>query len=310
MVGFARPIIAFFSLGIYKKLRSKKPSLKLKLDEYGLHRYVICLVHLLNQAGREVHVQLCISPSLLNDLHLGRNWKPYEALLLRHPAVSFCFNRKGAIPLSSDYFSERAKSPESYRIPIGPHPFFKHIITPPTPDSVRRVFWTGRHTEEYNRQFNTSLWNMPGRGETLQHLEQHCPDVILLKTKSAEFCGLLYYADFFICLPGMFMPLCHTLYEAMSYQAIPICHTHYLSEVDSELREILSPYSWNTHSELTQLIQNLQQSAPSELEKLTKTKLRRYQESFLTPDFIEEQIRNSRHVFICAEEKSVTLKSA
>ena len=246
MVQFIRPFIALFSLGIYKKLRPKGQSLKLLLDEHGLHRYVICLIHLLNQNGRETHVQLCITPSLLNGLHLGRNWKPYEALLLRHPSVSFCISRRGAIPLSSDYFSDLARSPQSYRIPIGPHPFFVRKKVALQPQLKRRIFWTGNHTSNYTRNFDPVLWSMPERGETLSHLTKYCPDVILPKTSSAEFCERLSNADFFICLPGMFMPLCHTLYEAMSYRTIPICHIQYLAELDSDLQAILLPYSWNT----------------------------------------------------------------
>lgn len=309
MVRFVRPVIAFFALGLYKKMRPQKEPLKLKLDEHSLHRYVICLIHLLHQNDREVHVQLCMTQSLLNGLHLGRNWKPYEALLLRHPSVSFCFSQKGAIFLSSDYFSELAHSPESYRIPIGTHPLFERRQVAFQPELKKRIFWTGNHTSEYTQQFDTNLWNMPERGETLRYLKQHCPDVILPKTSPANFCSLLSYADFFICLPGMFMPLCHTLYEAISYQTIPVCHTHYLSEVDSDLRAILSPYSWNTHSELIQLIQHLQQSAPNELEKQTKANLLRYLKTSLTSGFIESRIRNSRHVFICAEEKSIASKT-
>ena len=306
-----RALICFIQFRLFHKLSLGKQAddeISLRLQANQLHRYVICMVNLLNQGRKSTKLTLCLDASLLSQLHLGRHWKPYNTSLLTSSKVRFRpkFLEKEWIECSIDYFSPEAKDETCFRVPIGVHPLFWTWRHPEVQSRDKGAFFAGDAGNAYD-EFEESKWGMPSRNTALEYLQQSGYDEnVSLRIPTEKYLEHLQDHTFFIALSGVSMPLCHSLYEAVYFQCIPLVHTNMLEHVDSYLSKILRPYAWSSLAELAQFLQNSHKVDAHDLH-CTRGKLKAYWDEKLNPVELTNRIQQAKKIYLCAEEKSVAL---
>lgn len=305
-----RATACYFQFKLWKKsprkLARANKTLFLDLPSEGLHRYILTLLHQLN-AQEEAHcIVLPLKLSLLSALYSARNWKPYERALLDDPRILFTARSYEAnwLPCSIDYFKESEAA--AYRVPLGPHPTF-YEYTLPALSKNPTVFWAGNLRDAYEFEFDEALWEMPNRSRIVNHLTANHPQVVKGRISREEFIQSLATYQFYLCLPGMFMPLCHTVYECLILGCIPILHKEYMKWMPEAFQEIIAPFSWQHFEDLDELIVRIEHGLEDERRENTSAKLQSYQIEHLSGEAIFEKMVNSNELLICAEERSVQL---
>jgi len=305
-----RAIACYFQFKLWKKSPRKQgrasKAIYLDLPSEGLHRYILTLLHQLNVQEEEYLIVLPLKLSLLSALYSARNWKPYERALLDDPKILFASrgHQTKWVNCSIDYFKETSAT--IYRVPVGPHPTF-YDYSLPDPSKIQTVFWAGNLRDAYEFEFDEALWNMPNRAKIVNHLTANHPQVVKGRISREEFIQSLANHHFYLCLPGMFMPLCHTVYECLILGCIPILHKEYMKWMPEEFQDIITPFSWQHFKELSHLIERIESGAEDGTYEAVSKSLENYQKKQLGGDAIFEKMVKSAEVLICAEERSVQL---
>jgi len=178
--------------------------------------------------------------------------RPFWRMLSFHEGVE---GASGSIPLSPDYFTE-SPSPHSFRIPMTMHPLLYHSglwNAPLDACNLRSgVFFAGNFDEsEYCNSLLNNLFGCPSRVQMLDGVRQNLSGLCQYPRteKELEQCqggNHIIYVDrkyfsvpqekircvlskfaFFLAHPGVVMPLCHNVVEALSAGCIPILHEGY-----------------------------------------------------------------------------------
>lgn len=283
----------------------------LNIDESVLHRYILCNSNLLNQRDCVIQTILPLNLSLLAELHKGRNWKPYEIALLNSEFFLWEWPLKDRPwkQVSSNYFAQRVKE-KTFRVPIGPHPlFWKWEHPDPSVKKSKDFFFAGAIHDGYNA-FDEEIWQMPNRIRTFEYLLHAFPSQFTKKRKPQEaYLRMLKEHHFFIGLPGVCMPLCHNIYEAIYFQCTPLLHANTLQYIDKKLQAIIEPYCWNSLANLQDILISIQKGTYKPHYTRLQIELEAYWQSELTPEALFRKIELADSILICAEEKSVSLIS-
>lgn len=141
-----------------------------------------------------------------------------------------------------------AAVPDSYLIPYCPHPRNFGAAKPLRPNNDKRpvrVFFSGNVEFVKDPELVQRLYDIPSRDTTVGYLRETFPRALWLEAlkdragwqREAGSWPLVFAtakgdprnwlrelgdADFFVCLPGSHMPMCHNAIEAMMSGAIPI----------------------------------------------------------------------------------------
>lgn len=103
------------------------------------------------------------------------------------------------------------------------------------------------------------------------------------------------------------MPLCHNLYESMTFGCIPLVHANYSKWLDPKLQELLTPVTFTSDEQLLEWISNIQ-AGQFVLDRIGLAQsLMNYCHHALSWVAIRDGIENSKTALLCAEEYSVHL---
>ena len=155
-----------------------------------------------------------------------------------------------------DYAERRPSKPHEIALPYFAHPTIqaKHEFSPPTDPAAERpvrIFFAGNtRAKKYSAGPVKEKYLMMPRNQVLQHVRNHlAPADIRVPTSNSElaridrttfFCAegrhfripfenwlaTMRQADFFLACPGVAMPLCHNLLEALLCGTVPILEYH------------------------------------------------------------------------------------
>lgn len=148
---------------------------------------------------------------------------------------------------------------------------------------------------------------MPSRIESINFLKMSGLGAIVTERMTPEeYQEKLKIHRYFLAFPGMHMPLCHNIFEAIFSGCIPISHSNYLNLLPIEIHEPLAPFSWNTHSELINLIHRLTEGndAGNDEEKAVIA-LQSYTHSYFHSSKLTDSLSRSKTILICGEEYSL-----
>jgi len=241
------------------------------------------------------------------------------------------------LQLSTNYFKELLSntcSGDSYHFPIGMHPLQYHLKTDEieyqTNNRSNTLFFSGNfNAKHYTRFSKTDIFKMPNRIEIFDHLLQsglslvRNPDTNQLETEffdhqlvicNTDCCKvphgkwrfILSRMDFVLGLPGIIVPFCHSIVEAMSVGAIPVLHENYAA--------LFRPPLINKQDCLTFTgLENLKEVCEVALKLPDSEKIRlragvyRYYEAHLTPQAVVEKIIKPelKIVYLQAEQHSL-----
>ncbi|RYZ23989.1 MAG: hypothetical protein EOO16_02670 [Chitinophagaceae bacterium] len=239
---------------------NRKPAVWFDLNNNTYVRYLYILFKYFESAGYQVYV----NGNLRFLLSLGDDYSRFiieeeQVLFSAEPpagAITFTDGRRrtpGQRQLSNDYFREEPGS-ANYHIPIGMHPhMYKYgWWNAPYDDSQRKrsVFFAGNFDPNDYKIFSaTGRFTMMDRLVVAEAVKK-LPECRFPKTpaelesgrrhgsidivdkanfvvEQSELRQLIAQYSFFIACPGVFMPLSHNIYEAMSVGTIPILHEEY-----------------------------------------------------------------------------------
>lgn len=304
-----RGVVCIVQFSLWKRLSppEDEKTIYIKLKRQDIHRYVEGLIRLLERDGNAVHLVLPMNFALLAFLHEGRNWRPYNTQLLTRPNVFFSWHLSGDEwkTVSIDYFNP-VPPPSYFRIPIGPHPLFFEWSHPPQIEKSGHAFFAGNMSEAY-AEFDEEFWGMPSRLNSIQYLQEYGGEKYVSdRIDTQHYLEGLNSHTFFICLSGLHMPLCHSLYEALYFQCIPLVHQKLLHFIDSELANLLAPYAWENNADLLDKLGEFEDHDPDQI-KITQVRMREYWSTLLNPKHLYNSIHNADCILLCAEEKSVKL---
>jgi hypothetical protein len=241
------------------------------------------------------------------------------------------------LKLSTHFFKEllsNTHSVNSYHFPIGMHPLQYHLKTDEIEYQVNNrsntLFFSGNfNPKHYTRFSKTGIFKMPNRIEIFDHLLQsglsmvRNPDVNQLETNffnhqvvicNTDCCKvphgkwrfILSRMDFMLGLPGVIVPFCHSIVEAMSVGTIPILHESYASLFRPPLKNKQDCLTFTSLENLEEICE-----VALELTEAEKTRLRagvtRYYETHLTPQAVVENMIKPelKTVYLQAEQHSL-----
>ena len=270
------------------------------LDAIAIHRYVLSLHRIALRNGEDLILHTSI-PSVIKAHNIDHGH--YHSMAYDECSVSFTNPKGKATILDHHYFQHS----DDYRIPIGFHPLF----IPPNSVSISEkklgsVQFLG-YTHPMYERFDSEFWHMPTRLATLNLIQESHPELGLLIPEIDKYRDLLLETQYFICLPGVCMPLCHNLYECVICGCIPVLHFNYAKWLDPELQSLLKPVTYHNDNELLEWISRIKSghfiSRPDEL----ALDLMAHCKTSLSWPYIKSSLINSEKALICAEEISVKL---
>lgn len=113
---------------------------------------------------------------------------------------------------------------------------------------------------------------------------------------------------FFLCAPGVFMPLCHNLVEAMSVGTIPLIQRSYVDLMQPNLEHGKNAMIFESESDLLAILREAMGMSKDNIERMSLEVISYYQRN-LTPRAIVENLQRPglRKIRMLAGERSVAL---
>ena len=113
---------------------------------------------------------------------------------------------------------------------------------------------------------------------------------------------------FFLCAPGVFMPLCHNLIEAMSVGAIPLIQRSYAELLEPPLEHGVNAMVFNGEDDLLPCVNEALHMDPIEITDM-KQRVLDYYEQYLTPSAVVSRILapETKEIRLLTGKKSVDM---
>lgn len=131
-----------------------------------------------------------------------------------------------------------------------------------------------------------------------------------VRIEFADWLGTIAAADFFLCPPGIVMPMCHNIIEAMAVGTIPI--TNYPEWLDPPLEPGNNCLAFADVVDLVAVLRQAQAMEPKEISRL-KANVIRYYERYLDPRSFVDRVLASpdKHLpVLYYTERNVAKKAA
>ena len=242
--------------------------------------------------------------------------------------------------LSNDYFS-RGNGNGSYHVPMSEFPVFysQSIDLPPKKSIEQRknsIFMAGNlDARYYDKNSYSAFFPIPSRYRTVQYLKSISElyqyigtnreleefifskldrRIIIIDTVKdfripiEKLKGVLVNFRFYLALPGVSMPQCHNVVEAMSVGCIPLIHEHYAITFSPPLRHGETALTYKDLEDLSNLT-SIALNLPAHQLKEMSNNVLLYYSRFLSPESVVEAIIEQRpkKIFIQAEFVSLSL---
>jgi hypothetical protein len=240
--------------------------------------------------------------------------------------------------ISFDYFTpffNKISSSKYLAVPMSMHPLFYHkkLWNQPYNKFNRKknsVFMVGNFVDEY-KQFDGALFGMENRLENISFLknkgiltevtskvdldeflasERDKECIVLDKNKifikMENLRSVLCEFPFFLAFPGVNIPHCHNIVEAMSVGSIPIIHKNYASLWSPELKHLETAIVYSNLDDLYEILKLVFDLEENIVEKMHLNVLNFYHDN-LTPNAVVNKMEKniSYPIFLQAEHYSV-----
>ena len=280
-------------------------------QEELLDRYLLNFLQQLNSRKATIIV-IPLRSEFLRRFFEGRNWRPYQTALIESGQLHFAL-KTAKWPWKSvswNYFGSIPDNAENLRIPIGPHPIHFENFRETSVNQFRTgIFFAGAQAAEYDSCFSKEIWEMPNRMESIKFLQKNGQGQIISgRINPDQYHERMKSSRFFLALPGMHMPLCHNVFEAIFSGCIPVIHLLYLQLLPKELKDPLMPFSWESHDELLELLAHIElETIDIAHEKRAQKAMQAFANSYYQNPSLFEDVAKSKKILLCGEEHSVRL---
>lgn len=238
--------------------------------------------------------------------------------------------------VDTDIFSDEGQNPASLRVPYLMHPkmyqrgLYKESLGLRQTRRTMRVFFAGntdpnaygagefspfhavpRHeliSHVRRELFSTELMDIDEAGD-LPSGDEVYRKVVILRRKVTKDAWLqtLARSDFFLAAPGVVMPLCHSLIEALSVGTVPI--TEYPNMISPALRPGHNCIAFNGKDDLTSKLRKVLAMSSDEILGMREEVIR-YSDEHLLPSSLAHSIETAEqdilHMYMVAGWDSIT----
>ncbi|MCY0969563.1 glycosyltransferase family 47 protein [Chryseobacterium wangxinyae] len=240
-----------------------------------------------------------------------------------------------------DYFTNDNRVDESFHVPMSFHPLMYHYElwnekVHLAENRYNAIFCYGNFDKNAYLEIKRTSFKVAPRTELLNMLTES-PDFVSISSsleledkkdilnkkivfamrenyqiEMKDIRSHLALFNFYLCCPGVVMPLCHNIAEAMSVGAIPVIEQEYAEVMYPNLRHLKNAVIFNDLNDLKILLQErLFTFTTDEIRTMRKNVLDYYQE-FLSPTGmiknLNENIANGNKIYLQAEHRSVKFK--
>ena len=241
---------------------------------------------------------------------------------------------------SADYFKnyfEEHNKEKAYHIPMSFHPLMYHsgiwneeVNT--NRERINSVFCYGNFDKEAYKEISKTYFKVIDRVDILQLFQNkkgfHSVtdksnlDFLIQKKISEKFIfaiknqysipmqevrEILSKFNFYLCCPGVVMPLCHNVVEAMSVGTIPIIQKEYAELMYPNLENGKNAIIFNDKNELIRIEKTIFTLSEKDINTMRNLTLEYYYNN-LTPNSVVENINrnlNKNPIYLNAEHRSV-----
>ncbi|WP_143961622.1 glycosyltransferase [Litoribacter populi] len=301
-------------------------------------RYLYLLIKFFLMNGHRVYIQMSLGDRYYFKKDSSTQYLFQEKdITFGHPpknTTCLTFNDSN---ISLDYFG-RSSRDKSYHIPIGQHPemyfrgYWNEEIKETQPRNRSIIFIGSFEEKNYSQTDNENTFNVISRYPLYKQLNQHpaflelCGEqeledfldskqdhklVILNCSKGTPICqskirAYLGRFEFFFAFPGVVMPLCHNIVEAMSAGCIPIMQSEYARVMKPTFAPDLNCLTFENLQDVNEKI-NTFLSLPQEKIEELRTNLTSLYQSQLTPQAIVANLVSGEYdkVYVLGEYHSV-----
>jgi len=306
------------------------------MEHFPFGRYLYTLLKFFSIEGYKIYIR----PSFRFYFAISQQFDNTH-LLLKERIVYFAKPQKGiAITLndknvSPDYFNLlQPPINGSYHVPMAQHPLMYHHrhFDEPIKESTSRAFaiiMSGNFDHQFYDHINSTVFpNINSRLSVRNYLAKHMDvklpsnynlifgeqferQVVIVDTKVCnipmpELRSKLAEFHFYLALPGILMPLCHNVVEAMSVGSIPIIQEGYAALLKPALNHGINAIIFTNLEDLIFKIEYAFQLDKTQVEQMHEQVLEYYKE-YLTPAQVVRRIIASpiHTLYLPAEQNSV-----
>ena len=181
-----------------------------------------------------------------------------------------------------------------------------------------KILFAGNYNADYQNSFIKDVWGKISRQEIIEHLRKN-PEVKLissideipnllaggyknsvvlidnnLRVNQANWMKLLSSADFFICPPGLNVPMSHNLIESLAIGTIPL--TNYAEWVVPNLKNGKNAILFSSLDELDQSIQEILRMNKDDVLQLRQQAITYYSDNLSHREFVKRLLDCSEDV--------------
>jgi hypothetical protein len=223
---------------------------------------------------------------------------------------------RAAVRVDVDVFSEGARRPGALHVPFPMHPLVYHLRLDAEIPRLReaprvvRILFAGNQDAEAYGPASVARFGVVPRHELLEHVratlrpgelaevadagelpavgDAYRPMLLLVDTTRCwipreAWLGTLARSDFFLAPPGVAMPLCHNLVEAMAVGTVPI--TEYGSLLPAPLEHRRNCIAFRGRAELPDVLREVLAMDRSDVERMRREAIRYYEEHLAPASF-------------------------
>jgi hypothetical protein len=223
---------------------------------------------------------------------------------------------RAAVRVDVDVFSEDARRPGALHVPFPMHPLVYHLRLDAEIPRLRearrvmRILFAGNQDAEAYGPASVARFGVVPRHELLEHVratlrpgelaeaadagglpsagDAYSPVLVLVDTGRVwipreAWLGTLARSDFFLAPPGVAMPLCHNLVEAMAVGTVPITEYGGLLPVPLEHRR--NCIAFRGRAELPGMLREVLAMHRCDVERMRREAIRYYEEHLAPASF-------------------------
>lgn len=299
-----------------------------KLSGYNVY-YPMDFATFRNIRNKEKYLSMIVRED--NFLIVNKKYKPENYIEIKDEMFSPDY--------FSAYFEKGNNTDGVFHVPMSFHPLMYHYgfwnrKVDTNKKRVNAIFCYGNFDSQAYLEIKRTEFTVVPRTELLSYFKEK-PDFLALSGKSdflkrredgslerkyafaikedfelpmEDVREMLSHFNFYFCCPGVVMPLCHNVIEAMSVGTIPLIQKEYAEVMYPNLTDKENAIIFNDLEHLDAILQQVFEMPASEVSRMQKNALQYFQD-YLTPEsmieHLNESIRNKELVYLQAEHRSV-----
>ena len=326
--------------------KKNKGSVVINISDPALyHRYFYTLIKFFSIEGYAVYYPACDLVEFRKKF-FRKNAQPWNFFNLIFDEGLVILGEmpadKDFIELNDDnispdyYFLAQERKEHFFRIPMTMHPLFYHMEHWQTPVKMVKkrkstVFFSGNLDPGPYQKFKRGIFQQENRADICRHLrlkpfykniktEESLQEfirgeedfrVIMINTHEMDIYmpglrSVLNEFNFFLALPGVFIPHSHNLIEALSVSMIPVIHENYASRMTPPFVHLENAILFENLEDLDEKINIAFKMDEEQINKMRKSVQDYYTEN-LTPHSVIKKIFSNKEklFFLQAEQNSV-----